>query len=72
VAALAAAILKVVAAVTVAGAFGMPLHDGVSIGLLLNTKGVIELVILNIGKNKKVVIFFLLVFYFHCMHLHFE
>ncbi|PUZ43493.1 hypothetical protein GQ55_8G014300 [Panicum hallii var. hallii] len=54
VAALAAAILKVVAAVSVAGAFGMPLHDGVSIGLLLNTKGVIELVILNIGKNKKI------------------
>ncbi|KAG2559726.1 hypothetical protein PVAP13_8KG038980 [Panicum virgatum] len=54
VAALAAAILKVVAAVTVAGTFGMPLHDGISIGLLLNTKGVIELVILNIGKNKKI------------------
>ncbi|PVH61326.1 hypothetical protein PAHAL_3G011800 [Panicum hallii] len=42
VAALAAAILKVVAAVTVAGAFGMPLHDGVSIGLLLNTKGIMS------------------------------
>ncbi|KAF8707103.1 hypothetical protein HU200_030336 [Digitaria exilis] len=51
-AALAAAVLKVVAAVVVAGVFGMPLHDGVSIGLLLNTKGIIELVILNIGKNK--------------------
>ena len=71
VAALAAAILKVVAAVTVAGTFGMPLHDGISIGLLLNTKGVIELVILNIGKNKKVllVIFFII---FHCMHVHFD
>ncbi|CAN6336535.1 unnamed protein product [Urochloa humidicola] len=54
VAALAAAGLKVVAAVTVAGAFGMPLHDGISIGLLLNTKGVIELVILNIGRNKRI------------------
>jgi hypothetical protein len=32
----------------------MPLHDGISIGLLLNTKGIIELVILNIGKNKKI------------------
>ncbi|CAL4902526.1 unnamed protein product [Urochloa decumbens] len=52
VAALAAATLKVVAAVSVAGVFGMPLHDGISIGLLLNTKGVIELVILNIGRNK--------------------
>jgi Kef-type K+ transport system membrane component KefB len=53
-AALAAAALKVVSAVTVAGVFGMPLHDGISIGLLLNTKGIIELVILNIGKNKKI------------------
>ncbi|XP_062183170.1 cation/H(+) antiporter 15-like [Phragmites australis] len=54
VAALAAAILKVVAAVGVARASGMPLHDGTSIGLLLNTKGVIELVILNIARNKRI------------------
>ncbi|KAL6906019.1 hypothetical protein ACP4OV_003620 [Aristida adscensionis] len=54
VAALVAAILKVVAAVGVAGASGMPLNDGTSIGLLLNTKGVIELIILNIGRNKKI------------------
>jgi Kef-type K+ transport system membrane component KefB len=50
-AALSAALLKVAAAVGVATATGMPLNDGVSIGLLLNTKGVIELVILNIGRN---------------------
>ncbi|TVU50649.1 hypothetical protein EJB05_02028, partial [Eragrostis curvula] len=54
VAALAAAALKVAAAVGVAGASGMALHDGASIGLLLNTKGVIELVILNIGRNKRI------------------
>ncbi|KAL6640716.1 hypothetical protein ACP70R_021839 [Stipagrostis hirtigluma subsp. patula] len=53
-AALAAAFLKVVSAVGVAGVIGMPLHDGMSIGLLLNTKGVIELIILNIGRNKKI------------------
>jgi hypothetical protein len=41
--------------VTVAGVFGMPLHDGISIGLLLNTKRIIELVILNMGKNKKII-----------------
>uniref|UniRef100_A0ACD5YK57 Uncharacterized protein n=1 Tax=Avena sativa TaxID=4498 RepID=A0ACD5YK57_AVESA len=44
----------VAAAVGVAAGFGMPLHDGTSIGLLLNTKGVIELVILNIARNKKI------------------
>jgi Kef-type K+ transport system membrane component KefB len=54
VATIAAAVLKVVACIGVAAGFGMPLHDGTSIGLLLNTKGVIELVILNIARNKKV------------------
>ncbi|CAD6258590.1 unnamed protein product [Miscanthus lutarioriparius] len=54
VAALAAAILKVAAAVGVAAVFGMPLLDGTSIGLLLNTKGIIELIILNIGRNKRI------------------
>jgi Kef-type K+ transport system membrane component KefB len=54
IAAIGAAVLKVAAAVGVAAGFGMPLHDGTSIGLLLNTKGVIELVILNIARNKKV------------------
>lgn len=54
IAAIAAAVLKVAAAVGVAAGFGMPLHDGTSIGLLLNTKGVIELVILNIARNKKI------------------
>ncbi|KAL5199225.1 hypothetical protein ABZP36_020428 [Zizania latifolia] len=54
VAAMGSAVLKVAAAVVVAGVFGMPLHDGTSIGLLLNTKGVIELVILNIARNKKI------------------
>ncbi|CAM0943489.1 unnamed protein product [Alopecurus aequalis] len=54
IAAIAAAVLKVAAAIGVAAGFGMPLHDGTSIGLLLNTKGVIELVILNIARNKKI------------------
>ncbi|KAL6653480.1 hypothetical protein ACP70R_009058 [Stipagrostis hirtigluma subsp. patula] len=53
-AALAAVILKVVSAVGVGEAIGMPLHDGMSIGLLLNTKGVSELIILSIGMNKKI------------------
>ncbi|KQJ92501.1 cation/H(+) antiporter 15 [Brachypodium distachyon] len=54
VASVAASLLKVAAAVGVAAAFGMSLHDGTSIGLLLNTKGVIELVILNIARNKRI------------------
>uniref|UniRef100_A0A0E0BEQ7 Cation/H+ exchanger domain-containing protein n=1 Tax=Oryza glumipatula TaxID=40148 RepID=A0A0E0BEQ7_9ORYZ len=52
VAAMVAAVLKVAAAIGVAGVFGMPLSDGTSIELLLNTKGIIELVILNIARNK--------------------
>ncbi|BAH95055.1 Os11g0123600 [Oryza sativa Japonica Group] len=57
VAAMVAAVLKVAAAIGVAGVFGMPLSDGTSIGLLLNTKGIIELVILNIARNKGVIHF---------------
>ncbi|KAI4982022.1 hypothetical protein ZWY2020_022514 [Hordeum vulgare] len=53
-AAMGASVLKVVACIGVAVGFGMPLHDGTSIGLLLNTKGIIELVILNIARNKKI------------------
>ncbi|KAF0919377.1 hypothetical protein E2562_029324 [Oryza meyeriana var. granulata] len=64
-AAMVAALLKVGAAVGIAGAFGMPLNDGTSIGLLLNTKGIIELVILNIARNKGIMsdqLFMVLVF----------
>ncbi|KAJ3671686.1 hypothetical protein LUZ60_007765 [Juncus effusus] len=46
--------MKVLGGVLVAAAYDMQLHDGVSIGLLMNTKGVIELVLLNVGINKKI------------------
>lgn len=49
-----AALLKVLGGVLIAAAYDMQVHDGVSFGLLMNTKGVIDLVMLNVGINRKV------------------
>ncbi|XP_072996696.1 cation/H(+) antiporter 15-like [Typha latifolia] len=50
----AAALAKVIGSMFVAAMYEMPLQDGASIGLLMNTKGVIELVMLYIARNKMV------------------
>jgi Kef-type K+ transport system membrane component KefB len=49
-----AALLKVLGGVLIAAAYDMQVHDGVSFGLLMNTKGVIELVMIHVGRNRKV------------------
>ncbi|KAF3327311.1 cation/H(+) antiporter 15-like protein [Carex littledalei] len=49
-----AALLKVLGGVLIAAAYDMQVHDGVSFGLLMNTKGVIELVMLNVGTTRKI------------------
>ncbi|KAJ4771979.1 Cation/H(+) antiporter 15 [Rhynchospora pubera] len=51
---LMAALLKVLGGVLIAAAYDMQMHDGVSYGLLMNSKGVIELAMLNIGLNRKI------------------
>ncbi|KAJ3684269.1 hypothetical protein LUZ61_013433 [Rhynchospora tenuis] len=52
---LAAALLKVLGGVMTAAAYDMQMHDGISFGLLMNSKGVIELVMLTVGINKKII-----------------
>ncbi|KAJ1401256.1 Sodium/solute symporter superfamily [Sesbania bispinosa] len=32
----------------------MPLHEGATLGLLMNTKGLVEMIVLNVGKDQKV------------------
>ncbi|XP_051115102.1 cation/H(+) antiporter 15-like [Andrographis paniculata] len=32
----------------------MPLHEGLTLGVLMNTKGVIEMIFINVGKDQKV------------------
>ncbi|KAJ0975434.1 hypothetical protein J5N97_017399 [Dioscorea zingiberensis] len=46
---------KVCGSLFVAFLFKMPLIDGLSHGMLMNTKGIIELAILNIGKDNKII-----------------
>lgn len=65
--ALVSAMLKVLGGVIIAAAYDMQVHDGVSFGLLMNTKGVIELAMLNVGFNKKVT--HLISKYIHTKHL---
>ncbi|XP_078181406.1 cation/H(+) antiporter 15-like [Carex rostrata] len=51
---LVAALLKVLGGVMIAACYDMQVHDGVSFGLLMNTKGVIELAMLNVAFNKRI------------------
>ncbi|XP_029120569.2 cation/H(+) antiporter 15-like [Elaeis guineensis] len=46
---------KVMASVLMAAMYKMPLHDGLSVGLLMNSKGLTELVLVNIAKDKNVI-----------------
>ncbi|KAL0926895.1 hypothetical protein M5K25_003148 [Dendrobium thyrsiflorum] len=49
----ASAVLKIVGCLLVSNIYQVPLRDGMAIGLLMNTKGVIELVLLNIGRDQQ-------------------
>ncbi|XP_022972726.1 cation/H(+) antiporter 20-like [Cucurbita maxima] len=45
---------KILATFAAAMAFFMPAREAMALGLLMNTKGLVELIVLNIGKEKKV------------------
>ncbi|CAL5208108.1 unnamed protein product [Lathyrus oleraceus] len=45
---------KVLSSVIVTFFFGMPARDGVAIGLLLNTKGIMAVILLNIAWDKRI------------------
>ncbi|KAG0479113.1 hypothetical protein HPP92_013832 [Vanilla planifolia] len=47
------AIAKIAGCLVVANIYRMPLRDGMAIGLLMNTKGVVEMVLLNIGRDQQ-------------------
>ncbi|KAK8970585.1 Cation/H(+) antiporter 15 [Platanthera guangdongensis] len=49
---IAAAAAKIVGAVLAALYMKTPFNEGISLGLLMNTKGVVELIMLNIGWDK--------------------
>ncbi|KAK6928272.1 Cation/H+ exchanger [Dillenia turbinata] len=45
---------KIVGTVVVSLSCKMPFREALTLGLLMNTKGLVELIVLNIGKDKKV------------------
>ncbi|KAI8530084.1 hypothetical protein RHMOL_Rhmol11G0027800 [Rhododendron molle] len=45
---------KVAGTLLVALYYQMPFYEGVTLGLLLNTKGLVEMIVLNVGKDQKV------------------
>ncbi|KAI4328636.1 hypothetical protein L6164_020972 [Bauhinia variegata] len=49
-----ACIGKVAGTVIVALFYQMPLREGVTLGLLMNTKGLIEMIVLNVGRDQEV------------------
>ncbi|KAK8918349.1 Cation/H(+) antiporter 15 [Platanthera zijinensis] len=49
----ASAVAKIAACLVVANMYQQPLRDGMAIGLLMNMKGIIELVLLNIGRDQQ-------------------
>lgn len=34
--------------------YQMPVHEGITLGLLMNTKGLVEMIVLNVGRDQKV------------------
>ena len=55
-------VAKVGGCVVVARLYDMPAREGVAMGLLMNVKGVIEMVLLNVGRDRQVLLIF---FIFH-------
>ncbi|XP_015891153.3 cation/H(+) antiporter 15 [Ziziphus jujuba] len=45
---------KVVGTLLVCLYYQMPAREGVTLGLLMNTKGLVEMIVLNVGKDQKV------------------
>ncbi|KAF7143712.1 hypothetical protein RHSIM_Rhsim05G0188600 [Rhododendron simsii] len=45
---------KVLGTFVVAMSFRVPVRESLTLGVLMNTKGLVELIVLNIGKEKKV------------------
>lgn len=52
---LAGAASKVASGAFLAATYRMPLHEGMSLGILMNTKGLVDVIILNIGRSKMVI-----------------
>lgn len=53
---LTACLGKIVGTFVVSLSFKVPLREALALGILMNTKGLVELIVLNIGKDRKVLL----------------
>ncbi|KAK8957730.1 Cation/H(+) antiporter 15 [Platanthera zijinensis] len=51
---LIASMTKIVGTVLVSAFYGMPFRDGLALGFLMNTRGLVEMIVLNIGSDRQV------------------
>ncbi|MED6156395.1 Cation/H(+) antiporter 15 [Stylosanthes scabra] len=45
---------KIAGTIIVAVSYQMPLNEGAALGLLMNSKGLVEMIVLNVGRDQKV------------------
>ncbi|KAL5555473.1 hypothetical protein UlMin_037709 [Ulmus minor] len=45
---------KIAGTLLVAMYYRMPIHEGITLGLLMNTKGLVEMIVLNVGRDQRV------------------
>ncbi|XP_047053849.1 cation/H(+) antiporter 15-like [Lolium rigidum] len=49
-----ASFAKIMGTIIIAALYTMPFREGVSLGFLMNTRGLVEMIVLNIGRDKQV------------------
>ena len=59
---------KIIGTFAVAMMVMMPARESLTLGVLMNTKGLVELIVLNIGKEKKVSYLFIYLFIYMLFH----
>lgn len=55
-----ACIGKIVGTILIAALYNTPFNEGLALGFLMNTRGLVEMIVLNIGRDKQVNQFYLL------------
>ena len=52
-----ASFAKIMGTIIIAALYAMPFREGIALGFLMNTRGLVEMIVLNIGRDKQVTIF---------------
>jgi Kef-type K+ transport system membrane component KefB len=49
-----ASFAKIMGTIIIAALYTMPFREGIALGFLMNTRGLVEMIVLNIGRDKEV------------------